>query len=84
MRNIKKIVRLPSLSLAIERADERSKVGVSQRSAFIWALPAARAIRSYCTGLSHIGRYPLLSLTQIFFIYSSYSLSIFRWMIAGL
>jgi len=27
------------------------------------ALPSARAMRSYCTGLKHIGRYPLLSLT---------------------
>jgi hypothetical protein len=40
---------------------------------FIWALPAARAFRSYGTGIKRgpvlrlsIGRYPLLSLTQVY------------------
>jgi hypothetical protein len=28
------------------------------------ALPAARALRLYCSGLNQLGRYPLQSLTQ--------------------
>ena len=30
----------------------------------IWPFPKGRAFCSYCTGLKHIGRYPLQSLTE--------------------
>jgi len=50
-----------------ERVDQRSVVGVSQRSAKgLWAFPLARgrALHSYYTGISHMGRYPFQSLTR--------------------